>query len=110
MMNRSLIVFFLVFLPSTAALALTDRAHLEKWCTHSSQVAAGRCIGYLLAAEDVLATQTIDGVQACLPRDVTLQQQHQTVIDWLEAHPDTGDATAMALVSRAYAERFPCKK
>ena len=25
-------------------VALTDRAHLEKWCTHGSSVAAGRCI------------------------------------------------------------------
>jgi hypothetical protein len=110
MIKRFLIVFFLVFLPSTAALAVTDRAHLEKWCTHSSLVAAGRCIGYLLAAEDVLATQSIDGVKACLPREVTLQQQHQTIIDWLEAHPETGDAMAMTLVARAYAERFPCDK
>ena len=110
MINRSLIVFFLAAMLSTAAPALTDRAHLEKWCTHSSQVAAGRCIGYLLAAEDALSTQSIEGVRACLPRDVTLQQQHQTVIDWLEAHPDSEGTTALGLVARAYAERFPCNK
>ncbi|MBI2276122.1 MAG: hypothetical protein HYU74_02080 [Dechloromonas sp.] len=95
---------------STPAPALTDRAHLEKWCTHDSQVAAGRCIGYLLAAEDALSTTGIEGVKACVPPDITLQQLHRAVIEWLAAHPDAVGETALGLVARAYAERFPCGK
>lgn len=92
-----------------AAHALTDREHLEKWCSRGSSVAAGRCIGYLLAAEDALASDSIEGVRACLPRSITLQEQHRIVIDWLQAHPEAQTATALGLVARAYAERYPCR-
>lgn len=92
-----------------AAHALTDREHLEKWCTHGSSVAAGRCIGYLLAAEDALSTDSIEGVRACLPRSITLQEQHRIVTEWLQAHPDAAGNTALGLVARAYAQHYPCK-
>ncbi len=95
---------------ATSVHALTDREHLEKWCTHSSSVAAGRCIGYLLAAEDALAYQSIEGIRACLPKSITLQEQHQLVTDWLKANPDTTSPTALGLVARAYASRYPCEK
>lgn len=111
MKNLSRIVLSLAAaLFASQAPALTDRAHLEKWCTHGSQVAAGRCIGYLLATEDVLSKAEVEGVKACVPRDVTLQQLHQAVIEWLDAHPDAVGETALGLVARAYAERFPCGK
>ena len=59
------IVPLLAFFLATTAHALTDREHLDKWCTQASSVAAGRCIGYLLAAEDALAHDSIEGVRAC---------------------------------------------
>lgn len=94
---------------SPSAQALTDRAHLEKWCTHDSSVAAGRCIGYLLAAEDALSADSIEGIKACLPEDITLGQQHRIVTAWLQAHPEAQAGTALGLVARAYAERYPCQ-
>jgi hypothetical protein len=93
---------------SPSALALTDRDHLLKWCSHESMVAAGRCIGYLLAAEDALARDSIEGVRACLPADIGLQSQHRLVLDWLKTHPEAEAATALGLVARAYAEHYPC--
>lgn len=95
---------------ATAAQALTDRAHLEKWCTHGSSVAAGRCIGYLLAAEDALAQDSIEGIRACLPPDIGLTEQHRLVLDWLQANPAAESTTALGLVARAYAARYPCPK
>ncbi|MFH1871479.1 MAG: Rap1a/Tai family immunity protein [Pseudomonadota bacterium] len=97
-------------LAAPAAQALTDREHLIKWCTGTSSVAAGRCIGYLLAAEDALSADSVEGVRACLPRDTGLQQQHKIVVDWLEANPDAASGTALGLVARAYAQHFPCSK
>jgi hypothetical protein len=99
-----------MLLPVAAAHALTDREHLEKWCTHGSAVAAGRCIGYLLAAEDVLARDSIEGVRACLPRDIGLAEQHAVVLEWLNAHPEAESASAAGLVARAYASRYPCAR
>ena len=92
-----------------AAHALTDRADLEKWCTHGSTAAAGRCIGYLLAAEDALARDSIEGVRACLPATIGLQEQHRIVIEWLAAHPDAEAGSALGLVARAYAASHPCQ-
>lgn len=103
---RLFALFLLLAAPS--AQALTDRDHLLKWCTHESTVAAGRCIGYLLAAEDALSGDSIEGIRACLPRDITLRQQHQTVLEWLAANPQAESATALGLVARAYAGRYPC--
>lgn len=95
-------------LAAPAAQALTDGGDLLKWCSQSSSAASGRCLGYLLAAEDVLAADSIEGVRACLPRDIGLQQQHKVVVDWLLANPMATAATAMGLVARAYAQHFPC--
>lgn len=95
-------------LAAPSAHALTDRAHLLKWCSNSSSVAAGRCIGYLLAAEDALSGGAVEGVRACVPADTSLQQLHQTALNWLVAHPDAEAPTALGLVARAYAQHYPC--
>jgi hypothetical protein len=97
-------------LAPSAAQALTDGEDLLKWCTQSSAAGSGRCLGYLLAAEDALATDSIEGVRACLPRDIGLQQQHRIVVDWLRAHPTATAVTAMGLVARAYGQHFPCSR
>lgn len=62
MYGESLLLLSLAtLLIAPAAEALTVREHLVKWCTHDSTVAAGRCIGYLLAAEDALSGDRIGG-------------------------------------------------
>lgn len=104
------IVSLLAFLFATTAQALTDREHLDKWCTQASSVAAGRCIGYLLAAEDALAHDSIEGVRACLPPAIGLSEQHRIVTDWLKANPEARSLTALGLVARAYAAHYPCGK
>ena len=93
------------------AHALTTREKLEKWCTSStgSVAGAGRCLGYLLAAEDALSQDSIEGVRACLPENITLQEQNHIVIEWLKSNPTAEAKTAMGLVARAYAANYPCK-
>lgn len=103
-------IFLAVLWHATSALALTDRQHLEKWCTNASSVASARCIGYLLAAEDALAHDSIEGVRACLPADIGLSEQHQIVMDWLKTHDEVDAKTALGLVARAYAARYPCNQ
>lgn len=96
MLKRFLIPLFIVaLLAAPTAQALTDRDHLLKWCPRDSSVAAGRCIGYLLAAEDALAEDSIEGIRACLPQDISLQQQHKVVVEWLKANPQVESATAL---------------
>ena len=101
-------IFLTLVLHATSAQAWTDRQHLEKWCTHASSVASARCFGYLLAAEDALAHDSIEGVRACLPAGIGLSEQHKIVLDWLQTHPEVETKTALGLVARAYAARYPC--
>ena len=103
-------IFLTVLLQATGAHALTDRQHLEKWCTNASSVASARCIGYLLAAEDALAHDSIEGVRACLPAGIGLSEQHKIVLDWLQNHQAVDTITALGLVARAYAAQYPCDK
>ena len=95
-------------LHAAPAQALTARADFEKWCAQTSSVGAGRCLGYLLAAEDALAYDSIDRVRACLPPDIGLAEQLRIVMDWLKANPDAVAPTALGLVARAWAARYPC--
>lgn len=104
------LIMLVTLLALGPAHALTDRAKLEKWCAQGSSVAAGRCLGYLLAAEDVLANDSIEGVRACLPANITLQEQSRIVSNWLRAHPQATAKTAIGLVAQAYATYHPCKK
>ena len=106
--RRRCIAILALLLLAPSALALTDRADFEKWCTQGSSVAAGRCLGYLLAAEDALAGNSIDNVRACLPRNIDLAEQRRIVMDWLRAHPQATAPTAMGLLARAYAASYPC--
>lgn len=111
-MKRILLLLFAasLFVPVKAALALTGRADLEKWCQRGSAAAVGRCYGYLRATADVLASDSIDGVRACLPRDTELPEMHRLLSEWLNTHPATMTTSAMGLVARALSERYPCPK
>ncbi len=91
-----------------AARAVTDPGDILKWCSQTSAAASGACLGYLLAANDALATDSIEGIRACMPRNIGLQQQHKIVVDWIRANPSATATTALGLVARAYAEHFPC--
>ncbi len=88
--------------------AQTSRADFEKWCAQTSSVGSGRCLGYLLAAEDALYGNSIDSVRACLPPDIGLAEELRIVMEWLRANPDAVAPTAMGLVARAWAARYPC--
>jgi hypothetical protein len=100
---------FALVIAATPAHALTSRSKLEKWCAEGSAAASGRCIGYLLAAEDMLASGSIDGIRACLPEGVGLAEQISIVNEWLQANPEASAQSAIGLVARAYAARYPCK-
>ena len=104
----ALALFSSAMLNAAPAPAQTSRADFEKWCAQTSSVGAGRCLGYLLAAEDALYGNSIDNVRACLPADIGLAEQLRIVMEWLRANPDAAAPTAIGLVARAWAARYPC--
>ena len=101
-------VLAVLMLSAGSTPALTSREDFEKWCAQTSAAGSGRCLGYLLAAEDALSHDSIEGVRACLPAEILLPEQYRIVSDWLKAHPEARAATAMGLIARAYAATYPC--
>ena len=104
----ALALFAVALLNAAPLQAQTSRADFEKWCAQTSSVGAGRCLGYLLAAGDALYGNSIDNVRACLPADIGLAEQLRIVMEWLRANPDAVAPTAIGLVARAWAARYPC--
>ena len=109
-MKKFLIVLpaLLALQPVTAGAGQTERTEFETWCRQGSASASGACLAYLLAARDVLTQDSIEGVRACLPDAVKLGELQRIVLEWLAANPDARSASALGLVARAYAARFPC--
>ncbi len=103
----SLMLFSL--LPSPAQ-ALTERGDVIKWCTGGSIAGSGRCAGFLLAVEDALAVGTVEGVRACIPRDVTIQALFRSMAGYFDAEPEAQAETGLGLVAQAYARTWPCKE
>ncbi len=98
----------LISLYSSTVSAITDRADILKWCQGSSVVAAGRCIGFLLAAEDALSLGPVEGTRVCLPERIGLKELYAAILDWIPAHPEAKTKTGLGLVAQALAARYPC--
>ncbi len=94
---------------SPSVHAITDRSDVLKWCQGHSVAASGRCIGFLLAAEDALSVGPVEGVSACLPASVTLKEMYAVVLGWLPEHPEAQAKTGLGLVSQALSASYPCK-
>ena len=109
-MKKFLIVLpaLLALQPVTAGASPTERTEFETWCRQGTASASGACLAYLLAARDVLAQDSIEGVRACLPDEVKLAELQRIAQEWLVANPAARSASALGLVARAYAARFPC--
>ena len=105
---KKLLMALLTLLPMTTAAVQTERTEFETWCNQGSAAASGACLAYLLATRDVLVQDSIEGVRACLPDTVKLGELQRIVLEWLAANPDANSASALGLVARAYAARFPC--
>jgi hypothetical protein len=108
---KKLIGCLLLALPafSFSAYAITDRSDVLKWCEGHSVAAAGRCIGFLLAAEDALSLGPVEGISACLPASVTLKEMYAAVLGWLPDHPEAQAKTGLGLVSQALSASYPCE-
>lgn len=109
-MKNILFSLFIILLGLSAPVsAITDREDVMKWCKGHSVVASGRCIGFMLAAEDALSLGPVEGVSACIPRDITLKEMYAAVLGWLPEHPEAQAKTGLGLVSQAFAARYPCE-
>ena len=78
-------------------------------CQNESEIPWGYCLGYIVGIAEVLETEPLVGMGACLPKTATKGQLRIIVIKWLEANPQHLHFSAHSLVVKALSKAFPCK-
>lgn len=79
-------------------------------CAAEDPLARGRCAGYVMAIADVLggAGARVDGVEACLEGDESLDDLLEAVLRHLEAHPERQSLKGDGAVAYALSLWRPC--
>lgn len=85
-------------------------AELLEDCTSSEPVAQARCAGYVMAVADMLggASARIDGLQACLKGNESLEELMEVVRRHLEANPARAVLKGDGAVAYALSIYRPC--
>lgn len=85
-------------------------AELLADCSAEDPLARGRCAGYVMAIADVLggALARIDGVEACLEGDESLDELVAAVLRHLEANPGRQAIKGDGAVAYALSLYRPC--
>jgi hypothetical protein len=96
---------------ATAQSSLIDGNSLFRSCQENdSRAHWGACLGYVRGITDILlAGHQMNGVTACVPRDVETGQVTDVVKQFLARHPDQRHLPAEGLVGAALQEAFPCR-
>jgi hypothetical protein len=68
------------------------------------------CTGYVTGIADVMASNAINGLRACIPLNITKRQAVDVARAFLTKHPNAQHFQASALVAAAFAEAWPCPK
>lgn len=78
--------------------------------TNDAVTGAGNlfCLGYVDAVTEALTGAPVAGKRACIPRGVDENQTVDISTSYIKAHPESRHLAAYALISRAFAEAFPC--
>jgi hypothetical protein len=67
----------------------------------------GMCLGVVLTLSTVIDVMP-PKFRFCLPRDVTMSQQIQVIVDWLESHPDQEAQPFILVANYALRLAWPC--
>lgn len=114
-----LLVLILVSSSASAGNSYTDGHKILSSCNDLSRLLdyqfdldsfeAGRCWGYISASTDIYKAVNYGSSRIiCIPGDKNVSNYVRTVIDYLNAHPNDLDRPAFELITKAFAETFPC--
>ncbi|MDM0110274.1 Rap1a/Tai family immunity protein [Variovorax sp. J22R24] len=115
MMKSFVLVVALALAGSNAAAVLFDGNELLRRLQSSSPVDRAAAVGYVASISDTneafFVTNAV-GPFLCfaIPAGVTADQLGDIARTWLEKNPAVRGENAISLVSRAFAESYPCKK
>ena len=96
---------------ATAQGSLIDGDSLLRSCQEDDSLAHwGACLGYVRGVTDILLSGVqMNGVTACVPRNVETGQVTDVVKQFLASHPGQRHLPAEGLVGAALQEAFPCR-
>jgi hypothetical protein len=90
--------------------------NLYRFCTADASDAslawgsASLCMGCITAIRDIMADgNPLFGKTACIPATVDMGQMVDIVKNEIHSHPERRHLSAVILVSRAFADDFPCR-
>jgi Rap1a immunity proteins len=90
--------------------------NLYRFCTPDASDAslawgsASICMGYITAIRDIMANGSpLFGSKACIPATVDMGQIVDIVKNQIHTHPEGRHLSAPLLVSKAFADDFPCR-
>jgi hypothetical protein len=83
---------------------------LYQKCKTAGAAAQVFCFGYIIGIADVMEDNPLDGRSACIPRNATIQQVTDVVIQFLDRNPEIRDFTGESLTVQALSEKYPCAK
>jgi hypothetical protein len=89
--------------------------NLYRFCTVDAPDAlawgsASLCMGYITAIRDIMANGSpLFGSKACIPATVDMGQIVDIVKKEIRSHPERRHLSAAILVSKAFANDFPCR-
>jgi hypothetical protein len=116
-----LVLLFAVLISSSASAGVgyTDGNKILSACNELNELLhyhfeldsfeAGRCWGYIAASTDLYQVIKYGSSRIiCIPEDKEVSDYVKIVIDYLNEHPKDLDRPAFELITKAFAEIFPC--
>ena len=117
----TIILLISIFVSSTAfaGVGYTDGNKILSACSELSKLLhynfeldsfeAGRCWGYITASTDTFKVMKYGSSRiVCIPEEKGVSDYVRIVLDYLNEHPEDLEHPAFQLITKAFAEIFPC--
>jgi len=114
-----LLISIFVSSPASAGVGYTDGNIILSACSELSKLLkyqfeldsfeAGRCWGYISASTDIYKVIKYGSSRiVCIPGEIEVSDYVRIVIKYLNEHPKDLNRPAFELITKAFAEIFPC--
>jgi hypothetical protein len=96
-------------LAATNTTFFVDGDELLRYCHSGKEIQRALCNGIIVGVSDGATSNAPDaGTGFCQPVKTTRGMLQSLVVKWLESHPADRSRPAAELITRAFAEAFPC--
>lgn len=95
-----------------AATGAADAYRVDQLARRCAEAQPDFCYGFIIGTGQLYQRLTYSGAMrrwACAGELPSLEQIRQVFLDWVSAHPEAAEETAVDGFWRAMSERWPCK-